>query len=165
MRRKTRTRGARLRRNKLRIQRDQSRSGTKNQRARRRRVPQDHRMQSHLAEINQLSWIHKEQMENLEGGVRRAIEAKRHRKQTAEKGQGKKVRFEEEEQSEETERRGQMNKTRCSAGLVRGRREQVSDGRDLWKGQRQRQRRQRRPWKQRRYRKQRNASGHEYDER
>ena len=58
--------------------------------------------QSHLAEIQKLSWLEKEQLENLKRVVVRALEAKRRgrgtdREQTAEKEQGKKVRFEGEE--------------------------------------------------------------------
>ena len=50
---------------------------------------------------------------------------------------------------------------RGSAGLVRGRGGQVSDGRDQQKRQRQRQWKQRRAWKERRTRMQRSSTEHE----
>ena len=37
----------------------------------------EQKMESYLAEIRKVSWVSKEQLENIEGGVRRAVEWKR----------------------------------------------------------------------------------------
>ena len=102
------------------------------------------KVQSYLAKIR-MSWMNKEQFEHLEGGVWRAVEARRkergkeqkHRRQEEQEQipgqkQGKKVRFfgEEEpleetraESTDEPEVTGRLVEVRTgrgSAGLVRG---------------------------------------------
>ena len=127
------------------------------------------KVQSYLAGIQKLSWVNKEQLEHLEGGVRRAAEAKRRgrgtkRKQTAEKEQSEETRAQRTDEQEAMSGLEEVRTGRGSAGLVRGREDRCQTDETGGKSERQRQRRQRRPWKQRRNRKQRNASGHEYDE-
>ena len=70
----------------------------------------ERKVQNYLAYIQEVSRLDKEQLDNVEGGVRQAAGARRRgrgteREQTAEMKQVKKVRFAEEEQSEETRAR------------------------------------------------------------
>ena len=93
-------------------------------------------LQNYLAWIQGVSGLDQELLEDTEGAVRRAVEARRKRRgtereQTAEMEQGKKARFAEEQQAEETRTQSTDEKDamsgleevrtgRGSAGLVRG---------------------------------------------
>ena len=93
----------------------------------------EQKLQNYLAWIQEVSGLDKEQLENIGGEVRRAVEARRRgrgteREQTGEIEQGKKVSFveEEERRAESTDEQDamdgldEMRTGRGSAGLVRG---------------------------------------------
>ena len=122
------------------------------------------KVQNYLAHIQKMSWMNKEQSEDLKSGVWQAVEARRkgkgeeqeQRRQT-EQGQntgqeqskqGKHVRLGQEDQLKQTRvestdepevtgRTTEVRTGRGSAGLVRGRDERRSGGRDQQKRQRE----------------------------
>ena len=105
-----------------------------------------------LTALQEWSGLDKGQVENIDRGIRRVVEARRRatgRERTAEQEQGKQVRFAGEEQS--VEKRAQSTD-----------KQDVMDG--FEEAKTERQRRHRKPWKQSEKRKQRNAPGHEHDE-
>ena len=88
----------------------------------------EHKMRTYLEALQERSGLDKGQVENIDRGIRRVVEARR---RDTEKEISKKVRFGEEEQTEEfrmksTDQRNMMNGLgevrtgRASAGLVRG---------------------------------------------